>query len=328
MEDLTIEFCTCFENVDNESKSKAEKQLNKCISKGNDNLKRQLKEKIGSTEDYVEFVKLMASTCKPFLEFTTKYYYSKKELSDKEYTENLESLINYFRQSSEYGKLPKSVDIGIAEVGLRYNKLLQKTYTDSVYRTGFHVINPTDSLIIFDTKEKSIELEMDCLTKHDLSLRLSEMVRYAVKPDSIGKLMYNFGSSYERTFVIPEIRLATRKVIQTLSSNQLYNLRDTELTNRIIDGIKTQTQLTDFFNIRFLKITNIDFPHLISQVQEAGLMDTYELLQSQDEEKRLEAIKELFNDNSRTAYLIILDHWRSEVDENIQNFILDRLSGG
>ncbi len=323
---LSSNICKCFQNSESQPKKEADFQIKECISTKEQSISNDIEALTKTPSDYIEFIKTLAGNCDAFAEYVTKHLYTNQNLTDEEYTENIYQIIRYFKQPSEYGKMPKSITLSPHNVGLKYNIILHKTYTDTIYKAGFHLLEPNDSLIVFDVKEKKVAQEFEIRTKNNSSINIVSHLRYRPKPDSIGILFNTFGLGYEQTFIIPEIRAATRKVISRLSSTELYLLRTPELPNRIIENLKDQSDFSHLFDLTYFKIESIKFPHIEELAREAKLLEAYELLGDKDYKKRQKALNNLFKNGSKTAYLIILTHWSEENSQENLDYILEHLT--
>ncbi len=323
---ISNEFCECFDEA-NKKKSNENHELilKKCIDQKKADYENDLNKLLDSPENQIEFIKVLGSNCVAFIEYYTRNLNMEQDLSDEEYTENIYLILDYFSSASEKGKLPKSVSLSFSEVGILYNIYLNKVYPDSIYREGFHIIQPHDSIIVFDIGHQNEIIEMEILLKDNSNIAIEEVIWFSPKSDSIGQLYKTIGYSYIKRYVIPIVRQATRSVFSSFTSKELYRLNIDELSNIVLDSIQKKIGKYDFINFYQLKIHKIEYPHIIEKAISENLIDSYDLLKSDNTEKRKEALVKLFDNGSETAYLIILTHWSNEKDQEILDYILKRL---
>ena len=323
---FTETICDCFQDSNFDSKEQTDELITQCILNKKELIGGDLEKFFSTPSDQIELIKMLGSNCEAFIEYITAAYYEDQNLTDKEYTEIIYKLLEYFGHTSEPGKLPNSITLSSFQAGIRYNIFLNKIYPDTVYKEGFHLLQPHDSLIIFEIKDIPIEQSLDVLTKDGLVVNINHYLRFSPKPDSIGVIFEIFGSNYLDTFIIPEFRSSTRTVTGNLTSMELYQESRENFEQTILDTLKQRTIEMDYFNYKKLRIGNIDFPQIMKSAQSEGLMQEYHQLRSNKSEERLIALKSLFDNGSRTAFLIILTHWSSEKDQENLDFILDELS--
>ncbi len=311
---LSVETCSCF----SDNSTTSDKRINKCISK--------VLYEISELElnSRIEFFKILGANCTDFLRYTLTKSLDEDKMSDKEFTETIAALLEFFRFPSESGRLPNSADISITEVGLKYNTYLNQTRTDSVYKSGFHLLQPEDSMMIFDITEKPIYESLDALSKEGEVVTLNLRLRHSPKPDSIGVIVRSFRTEFNNQFIIPNLRAESRKIISKFSSSELYRSYKEELANSITQSLKQV--IGDWFYVRDLKIEKIEYPHLIQRAKNEGLLDYYNLLNNPDKTQRLNGLKSLFDNSSKTAYWLILTHWSNEPEQEVLDYIIDELS--
>lgn len=152
------------------------------------------------------------------------------------------------------------------------------------------------------------------------------IIRYSPNPKAVGLIYQTFGTNYEQTYIIPELRFFSRSILANYSSTELHRQDKSIITEAIIDSLATDFEGTNYFNYYNLEISKIEYPHLIKQAKQEGLIEPYELLKSTNKAERIEGIEQLLNNGSKTAYLIILTHWTNEKDQEVLDFIIERLA--
>lgn len=323
---LSNEYCDCYKKLNNLPESKADKNLRKCLSEKNKLFtKGELTRLFSTAENQIEFIKLIGGNCEQFIEYSTKISSKGENISDKEYTDNIYRIIDYFSSHSELGKFSKRVNIAPGEIGIPYNIFLNKITTDSIYKDGLHIIPHHDSLIIYNVRQKEEALNLSALSKEGEEIKLNIRYWYNPKPDSVVKIHKEIGRKYKSSIINPSIRSIIRTVLGNYSSKELYLIGKEELSNLIKSEVIKMKGLLQLFNINAVIVDLIEFPHIISKAKAENLLGTYELLNSKNAKTRLSALTQLFSNDSETAYLIILNHWSSEKDQENLDYILKRI---
>lgn len=324
---LSSEYCDCYKGLTNLSEDKADKTLRKCLSKKKELFpKEELTRFFSTAQNQTEFIKELGGTCEQFIEYFTKTSLKGDNISDEEYTEQIYKIIEYFSSDSELGKLAKSVTIQSDEIGIPYNIFLNKFSMTSLYRHGSHIISAHDSVIIYNVRQKEVIVNQSALSKESEEIKLNIRCWYNPKPDSIAQIHKGIGRDYEKRVIIPWIRSSVRNVLSNYSSKELYLIGKDGLSELIESEITQSKGILTLFNINAVILEDLEFPHIISKAKTDDLLDTYELLNSKDSKERLVALTQLFDKASETAYLIILNHWSNEKDQENLDYIVKRLA--
>lgn len=324
---LSNEYCDCYKKLNNLSEKSAEKSLRKCLLEKNELFsKEELTRLFSTAQNQIEFLKEFGGTCEQFIEYSTKTSLKGENISDKEYTDNIYHILGYFSSQSELGKLPKTVNIQPDEIGILYNIFLDKISTDTIYKYGTHSIPTHDSLITYNIRQKEEVLSLSALSKDGEEIKIKIRCWYNPKPDSVIKIHNEIGRKYNERIIIPSIRGGVRSVLSNYSSKDLYLIGKDELSNLIKSEVTQTKGLLQLFSINAVIVDEVEFPHIISKAKADNLLDTYELLNSKNSKERLVALNQLFDKASETAYLIILNHWSSEKDQENLDYILKRMA--
>jgi hypothetical protein len=323
---LFNEYCDCYKKLNEYPENKTDKSLRNCLAEKNKLFTKVEFVRLFSTaQNQIEFFKEFVGTCEEFVEYSLKTSLKGENISDKEYTDNIYYILGYFSSESELGKLPKTVTIQPFEIGILYNIFLNKISTDTLYKYGTHIIAPHDSLIICNLKPQSEILSLSVPSKNSEEIKISIRYRYNVKPDSVIRIYKEIGNNYNEIIIIPYLESNVRSVLSNYSSKELYLIGKGNLSD-IIESEITQTEgPLQLFDVA-VTVNKVEFPHIISRAKAANLLESYELLNSEDSKDRLLALNQLFENLSETAYLIILDHWSTEREQENLDYILKRMT--
>lgn len=323
---LNDQYCDCFKNLNQLPDNKTDKNLRKCLLEKNKLFdEKELTRLFSSAPGQIKFLKKFGGSCLEFMEYSTKKLYKGKNISDKEYTENIYRLMSYFSSESQTGKLPKIFKIQPDEVGIHYNIFLNKIASDTIYKRGTHILSPHDSLITYNIRQKLVKTRLTALSKEEEAIKISLRYWYYPKPDSILRIHNHIGKQYKDRLIEPSIRSVLRNVINDYTSKDLYLTGKDKLGSLLKSEILQMEGLLNSFTFSAIVIDEIEFPHIISKAKADNLLDQYELLKSKQSKKRLSALNQLFNNASETAYLIILNHWSNEKNQLVLDYILKRL---
>ncbi len=323
---LSNEYCDCYKDLNQIPENKADKSLRKCLSKKNKLFfKEELSRLFSTAQNQIEFLKEFGGTCEQFIEYSMKTSLKEKNISDQEYTDNIYRILDYFSSQSELGKLSKVAIIAPGEIGILYNIFLNKISTDSLYKEGTHIIPPHDSLITYNIRQEEQLISLSILSKDGEDIKLKIKCWYNPKPDSIIKIHTEIGRKYKERIIIPSLQSIVINAIGNYSSIDLYLIGKEKLSDSIEVKMTQSKGLLQLFSINAVIVDEIKYPHIVSKAKAANLLETYESLNSKNSKERLLALNQLFDNDSEIAYLLILDHWAKEKDQEILDYILKRM---
>jgi len=92
-----------------------------------------------------------------------------------------------------------------------------------IYKQGFHMIAPWNTMYIYDVRVNEAFEKMTVLSKNGLNINVDLSYRYLPEADKIGYLHNQIGVNYQDRIIIPEIRSATREVIGKYLPEELYS---------------------------------------------------------------------------------------------------------
>ncbi len=127
------------------------------------------------------------------------------------------------------------VTVNSGEVGVLYKRFSGGTVTDVVYKEGFHVIFPWDSMTIYDTRVQQKSYSLFVLTAEGLKVELIVSIRYFPERAAVAVLHQKVGPDYLEKVVVPEIDGTLRQSSGKMSLDDIYMSKGTSLY-----GILTQ----------------------------------------------------------------------------------------
>jgi len=138
---------------------------------------------------------------------------------------------------------------------------------DNVLDEGLQFIAPWNELIVYDVRQKNIDLTMDVLDKNGLEVGIDISIIYNPMPGSIGKLHNKIGRDFENVVVIPRTRSAGREVTGQFGAEELYSSRRDELQTQI-ETLLTEKFVEDYINLGDVLIRDVNLPPVIKKAIE------------------------------------------------------------
>lgn len=106
---------------------------------------------------------------------------------------------------------------------------------EKVYRQGFHVVAPWNTMFIYDVRVNENFEKMSVLSRNGLTIQIDLSYRYRPFADSLADLHNEVGRNYHERIVLPEIRSATREVIGQYLPEELYSTKRETIQQEIYD---------------------------------------------------------------------------------------------
>lgn len=163
------------------------------------------------------------------------------------------------------------------ERGVIFRKFTTGLDKENVFKPGFHVIAPWNSMFIYDVKEQKSEETMDVLDKNGLSVNIDVSVRFNPVYDKIGYLHEIFGKNYINQLVVPEVRSSVRQVAGRFTAEEIYSTKRQEVETAIITETSKVLRKNNI-DMRALLIRSINLPNKIKQAIENKLQQEQEAL--------------------------------------------------
>lgn len=138
-------------------------------------------------------------------------------------------IVAYFYQSI-------FITIKAGEAGVLYKRFAGGTVTDMVYKEGFHIIFPWNSMSIYNTRVQQQGHSLSVLTQEGLRIELMVSIRYYPQMDSVGILHQKVGPDYLEKVVIPEVDHTLRVYAGKISVNDIYSSKGESLHDIIVEA--------------------------------------------------------------------------------------------
>ena len=126
------------------------------------------------------------------------------------------------------------ITIKAGEAGVLYRRFEGGTVTDRIYKEGFHVIFPWNSMAIYDTRVQQKSHSLSVLTDEGLKIELVISIRYYPENDSIGILHQKVGPDYLEKIVIPEVDHILRLYVGKMAINDIYTTKGGSLHDLVV----------------------------------------------------------------------------------------------
>ncbi|CAK8715733.1 Band 7 domain-containing protein [Candidatus Electronema halotolerans] len=143
--------------------------------------------------------------------------------------------------------------IEAGEAGVMYRPFWGGTETVRVYPEGFLVINPFNTMAIYDARVQIIRHEFDVLTSSGLPVTLKLAVRYRPIFELLGVLHQRIGPDYPNKIILPQIESVLRKGLGVHVAEDIYTNKGhllTTLVKNAIDEVGQKYVIVDDIIIR------------------------------------------------------------------------------
>lgn len=148
------------------------------------------------------------------------------------------------------------------ERGVLFKRFGGGLIKEKVYKPGFHVVAPWNTMFIYDVREKQLEESMSVLSSNGLNIKLDVTVRSNPNYDEIGDLHEKFGRDYMSSLIRPEVRSSVRKIIGRFNPEELYSTRRDEVQEMISADLDS-TLNENFIELRAVLIRDILLPEKV-----------------------------------------------------------------
>ncbi len=102
-----------------------------------------------------------------------------------------------------------------------------------VYKQGFHIIAPWNTMYVYDVRVNESFETMEVLSKNGLNIKVELSYRFQPDQEKIGYIHDEIGVGYQDRIIIPEIRSATREVIGKYLPEELYSSKREAIQDEI-----------------------------------------------------------------------------------------------
>ena len=110
---------------------------------------------------------------------------------------------------------------------------------ERVYKQGFHIIAPWNTMYVYDVRINESFEGMTVLSKNGLNIKVDLSYRFLPNAEKIGFIHDDIGVNYQDRIIIPEIRSATREVIGKYLPEELYSSKREAIQDEIFQRTST-----------------------------------------------------------------------------------------
>jgi len=168
--------------------------------------------------------------------------------------------------------------------------------TDHVYPEGLHILQPLNSMHVYNTREQVIFHEFSVLTNSGLPIKLSLAVRFQPTYELIGMLHQQVGPDYPNKIILPQIESVLRRNIGSYSAEDIYTNREGVLSRTITLALEEVGR--KFVRVDDIIIRSVELPESVRKSIEEKLVYEQQYLaynfrlraeQEEAKRKRIEA---------------------------------------
>jgi len=166
------------------------------------------------------------------------------------------------------------------------------TEVDYVYTEGLNIINPLNTMYIYETRKQVALHEFNILSNKGLTITLSLAIRYQPEVEVLGLLHQRIGPDYLNRVIIPQIESVMRKQLGNYDAEDIYTNKEGLLTNAILLALDEVGR--NYVKVEDIIIRSISMPETITTAIEEKLSQeelaksyVYRLEVAQKEAERL-----------------------------------------
>src|SRR6056297_2542541 len=141
---------------------------------------------------------------------------------------------------------------------------------DKIYKQGFHVIAPWNTMFIYDVRVNENYEKMSVLSRNGLTIEIDLSYRYRPYADSLADLHNEVGRTCHERIVLPEIRSATREVIGQYLPEELYSTKRETIQQEISENAKNSIELR-YIEVDAILIREVNLPETLQDAIERKL---------------------------------------------------------
>lgn len=160
--------------------------------------------------------------------------------------------------------------VGAGERGVIFRPFGGGLDKEHIYKPGFHVIAPWNTMFIYEVREKQQEEKMTVLSNDGLKINMDITVRVYPIYEKIGDLHENFGKEYLNSLVKPEVRSSVRKIIGRYKPEELYSTKRDEVQQLIQKDLE-ESLAKNYIELGATLIRDIALPDKVTDAIEDKL---------------------------------------------------------
>lgn len=182
------------------------------------------------------------------------------------------------------------------QAGVLYRMLSTGTVTDHIYAEGLHVLNPLNTMYIYDTRVQIVNDDFEVLTSSGLPIKLSLAVRFQPIYELLGVLHQQVGPDYPYKIILPQIESVLRRKIGDYTPEDIYTNRAGVLSKII--SLALEEVGRKYIHVDDIIIRSVTLPESVRKSIESKLVNQQEFLayqykleteQQEAKRKRIEA---------------------------------------
>lgn len=162
------------------------------------------------------------------------------------------------------------------EAGVLYRMLSTGTVVDHVYSEGLYVLQPLNTMYIYDTRVQVAFHEVNVLTQSGLPIKLSLAVRYQPIYELLGILHQQVGPNYVDKIILPEIESALRRGIGNHTPEDIYTNKDGVMSKIITMALEEVGK--KYIQVDDIIIRSVTLPESVAKSIETKLIEEQRLL--------------------------------------------------
>ncbi len=187
------------------------------------------------------------------------------------------------------------VFVGPGEAGILYRPLSTGTVIDFVYPEKLHIVNPINTMYIYNVREQVVNHEFFVLSIAGMPIKLSIAVRFKPQYNTLGLLHRDIGPDYVYTVILPHIESVLRRNIGRRTAEEIYTNKEGVLTDILV--LAAFEVGKNYVEAKDILIRSLELPETVRQAIEDKLVQeqlfrSYEFrIQAATEEARRRKIE-------------------------------------
>lgn len=148
-------------------------------------------------------------------------------------------------------------------------RLFSGTQIDYVYPEGLHIINPLNTMYIYELRKQVALHEFDVLTAKGMTVHLSLAIRFQPELELLGMLHQRIGEDYLNRVIIPQTESVLRKELGNYTAEDIYTNKEGLLTKAILSALDEVGR--NFVQVEDIIIRGLSLPPKIKDAIEDKL---------------------------------------------------------
>lgn len=162
------------------------------------------------------------------------------------------------------------------QAGVLYRMLSTGTVVDHVYPEGLHILQPLNSMQIYDTRVQIVFHQFEVLTSSGLPIKLAIAVRYQPIYELLGALHQQVGPDYPNKIILPQIESVLRRNIGSYTPEDIYTNREGVLSRIITLALEEVGR--KYIQVDDIIIRSVELPESVRKSIESKLISEQQFL--------------------------------------------------